>query len=187
MTEKESYKLIISAFERERIKQDLKVFESQIQSETQRLKRRNAVAYTFAMAACIALFAVVHISIRNTLQIAGTYHFAQVEHWSFRGGCDAQALITTAYEQITTGYYDNALNNLLLALEILETQTFDISTPQGKHFAEMTALMINEVQWYRAITYMKNGNVWKARRLLREISRSESRYSEDAKSILRRR
>jgi len=181
--EVESYKLIVSAYERERIKQNLQTAEKQIQSGKQMLWGKTTL-YSLAAAACI-IFVITHVSTMNTMKNYGEQYFAQTEQFS-RGGDDISDLIAVAHEQIANAQYKSALNNLSSALEILEGTEFDTTTPEGDYLAQMAVLKKQEIQWLKAITYMKNGNVRKAKRLLKEISRSDSIYAEDARNILRR-
>ena len=188
----ESYKLIKSAYEREALKQDLQLVEQQIQSKKQRLKWTQMTTGTLAAAACIIIFVMVHVDTLRTMQTYAELHFSQTEELLFRGGSDVDRMILTACEQIANAEYKSAMNSLSSALEILSAELEILvaeqsqsTTPEGEYFAQMTTLKIHETQWLKAIAYMKNGNVRKAKRLLREISHSDSAYADDARNILK--
>ena len=189
----ESYKLIISAYEREALKQDLQIVERQIHSKKQRLRWTQLTTYTLAAVACIT-FVILHFNTIQTMQLQAQYHFSQTEEFLFRGGSDVDMMILNAHEQIANAEYRTAIENLSSALELLfaeQNRTLSLSkcdttTPEGEDFAQMTTLKIYETQWLKALAYMKNGNVWKAKRLLREISNSDSCYAVRARKILKR-
>ncbi len=183
--EVEAYRLIISAFKRNKIKQNLQIVEKQIQGKEQRQKWIKITSYSLAMAACIT-FAVMYVGTVNTYKNYGEYYFGQTTEYSFRGGDDVDDLISEAYEQIANAEYSKAISNLTSAQEILDSKTFDMTTEEGVYLAQMAMLKQQDIQWYKAIAYMRNGNIRKAKKLLKDIRNSDSKYSENAKNILER-
>ena len=70
--------------------------------------------------------------------------------------------------------YKIAENNYTEALATIEeAMAQDISVSER-----------DELEWYKAVTYMRMGKWVKARKLLKQIAASDSAYSEDAQKAL---
>lgn len=56
---------------------------------------------------------------------------------------------------------------------------------ETEYHQQMLKLDSDELDWYQALLYAKTHKVFKAKRLLKQIAKSDSRYSEDAIELLK--
>lgn len=181
------HRRIVDAVKAKNLKKILQNKEQAMRRAQQRRRYFIRAISGGAVAACIAL-GVLFITNDNADYIDyGARFYDEFSLPVMRGGGDkADSLISAAYEEIGTADYDATLKNLDAALEILRQETFDTSTDEGIEFQEVSKRKKDDAEWLKAITYMKQGEKCKAKKILKQIAESESRYQSSAKEILER-
>ena len=137
---------------------------------------------TFAMrissigvAACLVLGVFVHFDTQSDYRQYGL----RIELAVSRGGGDSDKVA----ELINDENYDEALS--LIAEAEAKPFVYDDPNPEIVE-AERDEYQRewDELQWYKAVCYMRDGKYFKAKRLLKNIAASDSDFAEDAKKAL---
>ena len=146
--------------------------------------------FVFSIAAVVALLVccgigVYHFHNRNCLDNYGNEYLAKAEIPIARGDDDVD--LQKIYGYISDGKYDDAEKLIAQYRDLIDNQTnLELSVTQEEYDyrIEMRQKSAYELDWCRALLYMKMHEVGKAKDLLKEISESDSPYSDDAKEIL---
>lgn len=171
---------IVRAIRMKAAKEHLQQVEQDIRTRT---RRRNVFAIrisSIAVAACLAIGIFVHFDYMTNYQAVG--NALVLESDAERGGAQTTDVILYA---VDNGKYDEALN-LIADAETLEFKS-EFTHPD---LIEQDRLEYNRtmetLQWYKAVVYMRMGKWIKARRLLKQIAESDSRYKKVARQTLDR-
>ena len=151
---------VVRAIRMKAAKEHLQKVERQIRAEENRRKVFTIRIAAAALAACLVVGVFVDYDNR------GDYK-------------DYAANIITpsraAGYQVNEVIYKIAENNYTEALATIEeAMAQDISVSER-----------DELEWYKAVTYMRMGKWIKARKLLKQIAASDSAYSDDAQKALK--
>ena len=151
---------VVRAIRMKAAKEHLQNVERQIRAEERRRKVFKQLAPVIALAACLVVGVFVDYDNRGDYKD----YAANIEITPSRA----------AGYQVNEVIYKIAENNYTEALSTIEeAMVQDISVSER-----------DELEWYKAVTYMRMGKWVKARKLLKQIAASDSAYSEDAQKAL---
>lgn len=136
----------------------------------------SATAIAAVMLIMFILSPMAQIMKQESLQYASSIDISAV-----RGGVQAQtdplqSQLLNIYSLIIQKQFDQANKNVKQLIHDLQT-TQDIHSEEHKE-------IFDQAQWLCAICEMHQGNVFKAKKLLRQIANSDSYYAERAQIIL---
>ncbi len=152
---------IVQAIRMKAAKEHLQKVERQIRAEERRRKVFKRLVPVIALAACLVVGVFVDYNYRESYK---GYGFSDnIELLAARDG----GTISQVVGEINDEEYKAALAT------IEEVMAQDISVSER-----------DELEWYKAVTYMRMGKWIKARKLLKQIATSDSAYSEDAQKAL---
>ena len=152
---------IVQAIRMKAAKEHLQKVERQIRAEENRRKVFTIRIAAVALAACLVVGVFVDYNYRESYK---GYGFSDnIELLAARDG----GTISQVVGEINDEEYKAALAT------IEEAMAQDISLSER-----------DELEWYKAVTYMRMGKWIKARKLLKQIAASDSAYSEDAQKAL---
>lgn len=157
---------IVRAMRIERDKEYLQSLERDIKVQEMTERRRRTFAMrisSIAVAACLVLGVFVHFDTQSDYRQYGL----GIELAVSRGGGYSDKVA----ELINDGNYDEALSLIAEA----ENFEFWIKNPNQEQ---------NNIQWYKAVAYMRMGKYIKAKRLLKQIASSDSEYKDEAQAAL---
>ena len=147
---------IVQAIRMKAAKEHLQKVERQIRAEERRRKVFKRLVPVIALAACLVVGVFVDYDNRGDYKD----YAANIEITPSRAAGDE-------VNKIAENNYTEALAT------IEEAMAQDISVSER-----------DELEWYKAVTYMRMGKWVKARKLLKQIAASDSAYSEDAQKAL---
>ena len=152
---------VVRAIRMKAAKEHLQKVERQIRAEERRRNVFKRLAPVIALAACLVVGVFVDYNYRESYK---GYGFSDnIELLAARDG----GTISQVIGEINDEEYKAALAT------IEEAMAQDISVSER-----------DELEWYKAVTYMRMGKWIKARKLLKQIAASDSAYSEDAQKAL---
>ena len=151
---------VVRAIRMKAAKEHLQKVERQIRAEENRRKVFTIRIAAVALAACLVVGVFVDYDNRDDYKD----YAANIEITPSRA----------AGYQVNEVIYKIAENNYTEALATIEeAMAQDISVSER-----------DELEWYKAVTYMRMGKWIKARKLLKQIAASDSIYREDAQKAL---
>lgn len=157
---------IVRAMRIERDKEYLQSLEHNIKVKEMTERRRRTFAMrisSIAVAACLVLGVFVHFDTQSVYRKYGLEITLAVSC----GGGYSDIVV----ELINEGRYDEALSHIAEA----ESYEFWINNPNQEQ---------NNIQWYKAVAYMRMGKYIKAKRLLKQIASSDNHHSPEAQKAL---
>ena len=154
---------IVRAIRMKGAKEHLQKVERQIRAEERRRKVFTFRIAAVAIAACLAVGVFVDVDNRSDYRNYGEMIAIAAEP-AVRGARD---VVNEVAQYITENNYTEAM------AVIDEAATMELSVSDQQ-----------ELEWYKAVTYMRMGKWIKARKLLKQIAASDSAYSEDAQKAL---
>lgn len=137
-----------------------------------------------ALAACLFIgIIIVHDAFRMA-NLGGDY-IAQLEQPVLRGS-GIEETLAVIHDDLQQGNWSEARENIEKArLQIAEEQSIAYPTEEETEYhQQMLKLDSDELDWYQALLYAKTHKVFKAKKLLKQIAKSDSRYSNDAMKLL---
>ncbi|MCL2167912.1 MAG: hypothetical protein FWH59_02165 [Lentimicrobiaceae bacterium] len=137
-----------------------------------------------AAAACL-LFGIIHFKGISDYKSYGSQYYAALTLPEPRGENEADSLLMVAYEQIGNAKYEIAHRNIDAVILLLQKEQFDHSTEEGQYFHQLNKAKLDDAEWLKTITYMKQGKRKKAKELLQNIASGTGIYQTEAKKILR--
>jgi len=137
-----------------------------------------------AAAACI-LFGIIQFKGISNYKSYGNQYYSKLVISEPRGGNEADSLLQVAYEQIGAAEYEAVHRNIKTAILLLQKEQFDLSTEEGQYFHQLNKAKLEDAEWLKAITYMKQGKKKKAKELLRKIAFGGGIYQTEAQKILK--
>ena len=151
---------VVRAIRMKAAKEHLQKVERQIRAEENRRKVFKRLAPVIALAACLVVGVFVDYDNRG-------------DYKDYAANIEITPSRAAGYE-VNKVIYKIAENNYTEALATIEeAMAQDISVSER-----------DELEWYKAVTYMRMGKWIKARKLLKQIAASDSAYSEDAQKAL---
>lgn len=151
---------VVRAIRMKAAKEHLQKVERQIRAEERRRKVFTIRIAAAALAACLAIGVFVDIDNRG-------------DYKDYAAGIEIAPSRAAGYEVSEVIYKIVEQNYADALVAIDEAMTQDISVSER-----------DELEWYKAVTYMRMGKWIKARKLLKQIAASDSAYSEDAQKAL---
>ena len=152
---------VVRAIRMKAAKEHLQKVERQIRAEERRRKVFKQLAPVIALAACLVVGVFVDYDNRG-------------DYKDYAANIEITPSRAAGYE-VNEVIYKIAENNYTEALATIEeAMAQDISVSER-----------DELEWYKAVTYMRMGKWVKARKLLKQIAASDSAYSEDAQKALK--
>lgn len=177
---------IVDAIKAKNVKRILQYTEQNMRHTKSKRNLFIGTISTVAAAACI-LFAVLFINDDSLYYKSfGDRYYAELSIPVVRGGNDADSLLLIAYQYIGMENYNEARKNINVALEILHKETFDISTEEGQYYQELIKRKVDEAQWLKVVSYMKQGKKRKSKEILTQIANSDSFYKSLAEKTLQK-
>ena len=169
---------IVRAMRIERDKEYLQSLERDIKMQKITERRRRTFAMrisSIAAAACLVLGVFVHFDTQSDYRQYGL----GIELAISRGGGDSNK----AAVAINEGHYDEALS--LIAEGEAKPFVCDDTNPEIVE-AERDEYQReqDELQWYKTVAYMRMGKYIKAKKLLKQITLSDSEYKDEAQAAL---
>lgn len=169
---------IVRAMRIERDKEYLQSLERDIkvQEMTERRRRTFAIRISkIAVAACLVFGVFVHFDTQSDYRQYGL----GIELAVSRGGDYSDKVAV----DIINGHYDEALS-MIAEGEKWQDYDFYIDPEYVEQFNLEHKMEQDNLQWYKAITYMRMGKYIRARILLKQIADSDSHYSDEAQKAL---
>lgn len=141
----------------------------------------SATAIAAVMVIMFVISPMAQIMKQESLQYASSIDSSAVRGGAVRGDIQEQTAplqtqLLNIYSLITQKQFDQANKNVKQLIHNLQT-TQDIHSEEHKE-------IFDQAQWLCAICEMHQGNVFKAKKLLRQIANSDSYYAERAQIIL---
>lgn len=169
---------IVRAMRIERDKEYLQSLERDIKMQKITERRRRTFAMrisSIAAAACLVLGVFVHFDTQSDYRQYGL----GIELAISRGG----GYSNKAAVAINEGHYDEALS--LIAEGEAKPFVCDDTNPEIVE-AERDEYQReqDELQWYKTVAYMRMGKYIKAKKLLKQITLSDSEYKDEAQAAL---
>lgn len=182
--EMELQKDIIMAIQARGLKECLQKKETELRAkraQKQRLIRLSSWSFGSALVAAMAILALITIPMAQIMKQESLQYASSIDISAVRGGVQAQtdplqSQLLNIYSLITQKQFDQANKNVKQLIHDLQT-TQDIHSEEHKE-------IFDQAQWLCAICEMHQGNVFKAKKLLRQIANSDSYYAERAQIIL---
>jgi hypothetical protein len=139
-----------------------------------------AVAACFFIGVCFVGYDFWKLS-----SLGGDY-IAQLEQPVPRGSGVEETLVVI-HDDLQQGNYSEAKKNIEKARQLIaEEQSITYPTEEETEYhQQMLKLDSDELDWYQALVYVKTHKVFKAKRLLKQIVNSDSKYKEEAKALLK--
>ena len=172
---------IVRAMRIERDKEYLQSLERDIKMQKMAARRRRTFAMrisSIAAAACLVLGAFVHFDTQSDYRQYGL----GIELAVSRGG----GYLDKVAVAINEGHYDEALS---IIADGERAQEFDCYL-ESENIELMKQIILERnmerynLQWYKAVTYMRMGKYYKAKKLLKQIAASDSHRKVEAKKAL---
>ena len=146
--------------------------------------RKGKLFVSLAAAACF-FFGVFIVHDAWKMSSLGGDYIAQLEQPVPRGS-GVEETLSLIYDDLQQGNYAEAQDNIAKARQLIqEEQAIAYPTEEEtEYYQQMLKLDSDELNWYQALLYAKTHKVFKAKKLLKLIAKSDSRYKEEAKVIL---
>ena len=118
----------------------------------------------------------------------GGDYIAQLEQPVLRGS-GVEETLAVIHDDLQQGNYSEVMENIEKARQqIAEEQSIAYPTEEeAEYHQQMLKLDSDELDWYQALLYAKTHKVFKVKKLLKQIAKSDSRYKDDALVLLKRR
>lgn len=155
--------------------------EERERARERELRRRRIFSWGFATVAVAAVLVVgvfFHIDIRNDYITYGQQ--ITLQDVELRGGESAAEPIIAAMD---AAEYDRAME-LIEAAEARTLSVEGLSAAEAEYERAVYVAEQEDVQWLKAVTLMRMGKWWQARRVLKDIASSDSYYREEAQAVL---
>lgn len=169
-------------------RKELKAMLQEQEKEGQNPVRRGFVfkiSSIVALAACLFLgIIIVHDAFRMA-DLGGDY-IAQLEQPVPRGS-GIEETLSLIFDDLQQGSYANAQDNIDKARQLIQDEQ-SIAYPteeETEYHQQMLKLDSDELDWYQALMYAKTHKIFKAKKLLKQIAKSDSKYKEEAKALLK--
>ena len=175
--------LLAHAVKRANQEADLRSSLEKIERRQTARSRRRIYSWGFLAAACLSL--AVILPVNSHLADKGyDYAPAVLELQEVRGG--RSELMDKAVNSYNSSDYDAALEYIEEAGRAVEAELSRLGGDDSDVVARRSLSDEQyELDWYRALTLMKDRKLFKAKRALRAIAASDSRYAAEASRVLK--
>lgn len=175
---------IILATQRVHFKRHLQNIEQQA-----RRKRRKMIrtASSLSIAAAIVCVCIVGIDMKYSSDLREASMMCYVETGAplTRSDSEVDELLADAYELIGKNELGAASSKILAAEMMINAKLKHPTTTEEEQYRkEIMLLQKQDIDWYKALILMKEGEIFKSRTALKKIASSHSRYAEQARNIL---
>ena len=147
------------------------------------------VAWTLASVAAMVVAivgSVNYTSTLNTMQGNGMLAYIELTVPVSRDGNELDALIENAYTLIGAGEFDQALVTIGAAKTMVnEALDEPVVSEEDEYEHQVLQQKQYDLEWYEAIVLMRQGKVFKAKRMLKSIASSSSPYANMAKTCMK--
>lgn len=187
--EMELQKDIIMAIQARGLKECLQKKETELRAkraQKQRLIRLSSWSFGSALVAAMAILALITIPMAQIMKQESLQYASSIDSSAVRGGAvrgniqeqtdPLQTQLLNIYSLIAQEQFDQANKHVKQLLQDLQTNQ-DIGLEEHKE-------IFDQAQWLCAICEMHQGNVFKAKKLLRQIANSDSHYAKRAQIVL---
>lgn len=147
--------------------------------------RKVKLFVSLAAAACF-FFGVFIVHDAWKMSSLGGDYIAQLEQPVPRGS-GVEETLSLIYDDLQQGNYSEAQDDIDKARQLIQDEQ-SIAYPteeETEYHQQMLKLDSDELDWYQALLYAKTHKIFKAKKLLKQIAKSDSRYSEDAVAMLK--
>ena len=138
-----------------------------------------------ALAACLFIgIIIVHDAFR--MSTLGGDYIAQLEQPVLRGS-GVEETLAVIHDDLQQGNYSEAKESIEKARQLIAEEQSIVypSEEETEYHQQMLKLDSDELDWYQALLYAKTHKVFKAKKLLKQIAKSDSRYKDEAKTLLK--
>lgn len=168
-------------------RKELKAMLQEQEKEGQKPVRRGLViklSSVVALAACLFIGIIIVHDAFKMATLGGDY-IAHLEQPVVRGS-GVEETLSLVYDNLQQGNYAEAQDNIEKAKDLIrEEQSVAYPTEEETEYhQQMLKLDSDELDWYQALLYAKTHKVFKAKRLLKQIAKSDSEYKEKPKALL---
>lgn len=169
-------------------RKELKAMLQEQEKEEQNPVRRRLVfkiSSIVALAACLFIGVIIVHDAFRMADLGGDY-IAQLEQTVPRGN-GVEETLALIYDDLQQGNYSEAQDNIDKARQLIQDEQ-SIAYPteeETEYHQQMLKLDSDELDWYQALLYAKTHKVFKTKKLLKEIAKSDSRYKEAAVAMLK--
>lgn len=153
---------VVRAIRMKAAKEHLQKVERQIRAEERRRKVFKRLAPVIALAACLVVGVFVD--------------------YDNRGNYKDYAIQITIEPKIVRGWHEY-VNEVAIKINDEEYKAA-LATIEEAMAQDISVSERDELEWYKAVTYMRMGKWIKARKLLKQIAASDSAYSVEAQKAL---
>lgn len=153
---------VVRAIRMKAAKEHLQKVERQIRAEERRRKVFTIRIAAVALAACLVVGVFVD--------------------YDNRGNYKDYAIQITIEPKIVRGWHEY-VNEVAIKINDEEYKAA-LATIEESMAQDISVSERDELEWYKAVTYMRMGKWIKARKLLKQIAASDSAYSEEAQKAL---
>ena len=175
---------IILATQRVHFKRHLQKVEQQSNLKRKRMIR---TVSTWSIAAAIVCVCVVGVDMKYSSDLRNTSMLCYAETGAplTRSDSEVDELLAQAYELIGENELGAASCKFLAAEKIINEELKQPATTEEEQYRrEIMLLQKQDIDWYKALILMKEGEIFKSRKALKKIASSDSRYAEQARNIL---
>lgn len=168
-------------------RKQLRALEQEIRREEQRRRKRKRIGWIVGAVSSVAAAAVVAVAvsvpseeqIQRGIELSREY-ISVDETYRAPNQSDTDRRIEAAVEKMKEGHVEEALASLSEIRKSLDDERND-------DFIDARTLEYTKrtVDWYMALAYLNQGNVSKARPLLKKVGKSGSYYADDAGRLLK--
>jgi hypothetical protein len=136
------------------------------------------------LAACLLVYIFIAHNAFKMSTIGGDY-IAQLEQPVPRGSGVEETLMLI-YDDLQQSNYSEAQENIETARLLIQGEQ-SIAYPteeETEYHQQLLKLDSDELDWYQALLYAKTHKIFKAKKLLKQIAGSDSRYKDNALHLL---
>lgn len=150
--------------------------------------RVRTYSYAFAVATCVACVCIVSLRLNTAanFRTIGAECYAELSAPVARSSDEIADKIAEIYDLIGADELDSAqtLIDEANALSSNDDQQYE-SAEQAEYYEALRQGYQEDLEWYQAIIYMKEGKVSKAKKMLKSIAKNGGAYAEEAANILK--
>ncbi len=149
--------------------------------------KKSTIVKIFVAIFVVIIIAGVALVIRDrmVLQNMGIEQLDAIDLSSSRG-VGYESDFAKIHEKIKTKYFDEAqigIDSLRISIQNDSQEILYASTEELEYYKEITKSAQDKLDWYQTLLFMDSQKLSKARKWLRKISESDSKYSDEASVI----
>lgn len=175
---------IILATQRVHFKRHLHNIERQAKFKRKKVRR---IVSSWAIAAAIVCVCIVGVDMKYSSDLRDASMMCYIETGAplTRSDSEIDELLLQAYELIGKNELAAASGKIDIAeKKINELLKQTITTDEERYHKEIMILQKQDIEWYKALILMKEGEIFKSREALKKIASSDSRYADMAKELI---